>query len=107
MRASQYYAESIGSDSKFWAFACKDLYSYIKAECKPNDNLEELGYNTPQSARGIYFLATNMRSPYAKGKDFSNIEHGLTGKTFLGDEMLRKIDELGEGGLRILTGRLS
>lgn len=105
-RASEYYAESISSGLKFWAFYCRDLYSYIKSECKPNDNVEELGYNTRNTARGIYFLATNDRYPFAKGMDFTNMEHGLEGKTFLGDTILKKIDDLGEGGLRILTGRL-
>lgn len=106
MRASEYYAESIGSGQKFWAFGCRDLYSYIKAECKPSNNVEELGYHTRRTARGVYFLATNDRYPFAKGMDFTNMEHGLEGKTFLGDTLLQKIADLGESGLRVLTGGL-
>ncbi|KAH8378159.1 hypothetical protein KR093_009728 [Drosophila rubida] len=94
LRSVEYYAESIHSPTKFWAFRCVDLYGYVVSECKPNGELEQLGYHTPHTARGNYFLTTNAQAPYARGDDFSNLDRSLHNQTYLPAELLQKLGEL-------------
>ncbi|KAH8306638.1 hypothetical protein KR044_002637, partial [Drosophila immigrans] len=94
-RSAEYYAESMNISNVFWGFKCKDLYAFIVGECIPNDNMEQLGYYTSKSARGSYFLTTNQEPPYSMGKNFSNLDRTLYGKTFLGDDFLTKLKEMG------------
>ncbi|KAH8378157.1 hypothetical protein KR093_009730, partial [Drosophila rubida] len=93
-RAVAYYAESINSPSVFWGFRCKDLYAFVVGECVPSNNVEQLGYFTRESARGSYFLATNESPPYAKGRNFSNLDRSLYGKTFLGDDFISRLEKM-------------
>ncbi|XP_034472928.1 pancreatic triacylglycerol lipase-like isoform X2 [Drosophila innubila] len=102
VRAVEYYAESISSSEVFWAFRCRDLYGFIVGECEPNNDVEQMGYFVRETARGNYFLMTNGKPPYCKGKDFSNLDRTLYGETYLGDALVSKLKELGPS-LRVLT----
>ncbi|KAL7740104.1 hypothetical protein ACLKA6_015941 [Drosophila palustris] len=104
-RAVAYYAESITSSTVFWAFRCQDLYGFIMGECEPNNDVEQMGYYVRESARGNYFLMTNDEPPYAKSKDFTNLDRTLYGETYLGDALLSKLKELGPS-IRGLTSTI-
>ncbi|KAL7740106.1 hypothetical protein ACLKA6_015942 [Drosophila palustris] len=95
-RAAEYYAESVFSPTKFWAFRCPNLHAFLTTACGPSNDLEELGYHTRRSARGSYFLETNNHSPYARGRDFDNMDHNLEGETFLPMKMLEQLKSLGD-----------
>nr|AJC97592.1 hypothetical protein [Drosophila arizonae] len=84
-RSADYYAESITSPVGFYGFYCNNMISYIKYQCHPSANIERFGYSARPTARGTYYLQTRNVAPYANGKDFSNLDRNLTGKTFLGD----------------------
>ncbi|XP_062132030.1 pancreatic triacylglycerol lipase [Drosophila sulfurigaster albostrigata] len=102
-RSVEYYAESIFSPTKFWAFRCKDLYGFIVGECQPNDDLVELGYNTPRTARGNYFLGTNDYPPYARGEQFFNLDRNLENQTFLPKEMIEMLGKMKDGARGLTT----
>ncbi|CAG5099699.1 Similar to pla1a: Phospholipase A1 member A (Danio rerio) [Cotesia congregata] len=67
-KVTPYYIESITTKVGFWAAPCANLFSYLTGWCSPKD--EEwllMGEDTPHTARGIYYLSTNARKPYARG----------------------------------------
>ncbi|XP_055839774.1 pancreatic triacylglycerol lipase-like [Episyrphus balteatus] len=73
-RSWRFWAESVAnlnnSEPTFLGFPA---FSYLTFLLDGEDNLEkktvEMGINCPMSAKGNYYLKTNSRSPFAKGKD--------------------------------------
>ncbi|GAB0093471.1 phospholipase A1 [Sergentomyia squamirostris] len=65
-RAWQYYAESVlpGNENAFQATRCNSLSSYTQKKC--NYRPIPMGYTTPLTAKGNYFLETNSEPPYGK-----------------------------------------
>ncbi|XP_034944017.1 phospholipase A1 member A [Chelonus insularis] len=67
-KVTPYYIESITTKAGFWAAPCANLLSYLIGWCNPADHEWILmGEDTPHTARGIYYLSTNARKPYAQG----------------------------------------
>lgn len=66
-RSIEFFAESILSENGFYAYKCKSYEEYHTDLCKTNDFLL-MGDPTPTNARGVYYLDTTSKFPYAKGK---------------------------------------
>ncbi|XP_046388163.1 uncharacterized protein LOC124157471 [Ischnura elegans] len=68
-KVTPYFIESITSERGFWATPCSNLLLYLVGWCTTTDRskLIKMGEDVPPSARGIYYLETNARKPYAKG----------------------------------------
>ncbi|XP_015514869.1 inactive pancreatic lipase-related protein 1 [Neodiprion pinetum] len=67
-KVTPYYIESITTEVGFWAAPCANLLSYLIGWCNPAENEYVLmGEDTPSTARGIYYLSTNGKKPYARG----------------------------------------
>merc|ERR1712137_156269 len=64
-RAVSYFAESINSAAGFVATACESWQAYQNGTCAGNEQLL-MGEPTPTTATGVFYLATNSRSPYAQ-----------------------------------------
>ncbi|XP_045031572.1 inactive pancreatic lipase-related protein 1 [Daphnia magna] len=65
-RVVTYFVESINSDVGFRAVECETQADFEAGLC--SDNVAVLmGDPTPSSARGIYYLATNDKAPFALG----------------------------------------
>lgn len=64
--AWRYYAESVlpGNENAFLATRCNSLKSYSQKKC--NYKPIPMGYATPATAKGNYFLETNSDTPYGK-----------------------------------------
>ncbi|KAG5675550.1 hypothetical protein PVAND_005446 [Polypedilum vanderplanki] len=80
-RAPAYYAESINSDIGFWGYQCAHWYFYVLGLCNGDEytSKAEMGFNTNNTVRGIYFLQVNSEPPYAQGKNHSNHDASLDG----------------------------
>lgn len=67
-KVTPYFIESITSRTGFWAGPCPNLFSYLIGWCEPKDTEYVLmgEYVTPK-ARGIYYVTTNAKPPYARG----------------------------------------
>lgn len=65
-RAPRYFSESVTSEIGFRAVLCDSYDSFLAGECDGNPSVL-MGDPTPSTARGIYYLATNSKSPYALG----------------------------------------
>ncbi|XP_043277018.1 phospholipase A1 member A [Venturia canescens] len=67
-KVTPYYIESITTKVGFWAAPCANLFSYLIGWCNPaEEDYVLMGEDTPPTARGIYYLSTNARRPYARG----------------------------------------
>ncbi|XP_055548517.1 phospholipase A1 member A [Wyeomyia smithii] len=67
-KVTPYFIESINSEKGFWAGPCTTLISYLLGWCEPKDSDYVLmGEHVSQSARGIYYVTTNAKPPYARG----------------------------------------
>lgn len=67
-KVTPYFIESINSDVGFWAVPCPNRFFYNFGWCTPPDSeFILMGEHVPHSARGIYYLETNGKKPYAKG----------------------------------------
>uniref|UniRef100_A0A6B2ELX5 Putative vitellogenin n=1 Tax=Phlebotomus kandelakii TaxID=1109342 RepID=A0A6B2ELX5_9DIPT len=65
-RAWKYYAESVypGNEKAFMATRCSSLKSLTSKKC--NYHPIPMGYATPPTAKGNYFLETNAEAPFGK-----------------------------------------
>ncbi|KAJ9581263.1 hypothetical protein L9F63_023560, partial [Diploptera punctata] len=67
-KVTPYFIESINSKIGFWAVPCPNQFMYYIGFCNPPDEKYVLmGEHVTRKARGIYYLSTNARKPYAKG----------------------------------------
>ncbi|XP_059222111.1 pancreatic lipase-related protein 2 [Stomoxys calcitrans] len=67
-RSIDYYLESIRSTKGFWGWACSSYMAYLLGMCPPTNYLLEAGENTKKTTKGMFFVTTNEKSPYAQGK---------------------------------------
>lgn len=67
-KVTPYFIESITTKVGFWAAPCSNLVLYLIGWCTNEETKYiKMGEDVPRSARGIYYLDTNARKPYAKG----------------------------------------
>ncbi|XP_071455106.1 pancreatic triacylglycerol lipase-like [Hetaerina americana] len=81
-KVTPYFIESITSEKGFWATPCTNLLLYLIGWCTTTDEskLIKMGEDVPISARGIYYLETNARRPYAKGRPSDNTRRKRRGR---------------------------
>ncbi|XP_076290869.1 inactive pancreatic lipase-related protein 1-like [Lasioglossum baleicum] len=65
-RSWRYYAESVLNPYGFMAIQCANSLQFDIGECN-RANVVPMGYATPTSARGKFYLHTNSQSPFAEG----------------------------------------
>jgi len=65
-RAAAVYVESVFSPKGFWGRKCPTYDEFKNGTCDGAEQ-EVMGEHTPHSARGVYFLDTEPKSPFAKG----------------------------------------
>ncbi|XP_026315750.1 pancreatic triacylglycerol lipase-like [Hyposmocoma kahamanoa] len=65
-RAPMYYAESINTQTGFYAKKCSSLLAYTTGLCGSEEIL--FGEYVPLNAKDIYLFTTNSMSPYARGR---------------------------------------
>jgi len=65
-RAPAMFIESVLSTVKFTGKECADYAKYQNGECDSAPT-QEMGHHTPATARGVYFLNSNDKSPFAQG----------------------------------------
>ncbi|XP_070509269.1 lipase member H [Chironomus tepperi] len=67
-RVTPLFIESITSSKGFFAGPCNNLFSYLLGWCEPKDNdLVLMGEYCSWKARGVYYVTTNAKAPYARG----------------------------------------
>ncbi|XP_047119947.1 inactive pancreatic lipase-related protein 1 [Schistocerca piceifrons] len=67
-KVTPYFIESINSLNGFWAAPCSNQFLFFIGWCQPKDeDYIIMGEDVPHTARGLYYLTTNARKPYAKG----------------------------------------
>ncbi|KAF2879431.1 hypothetical protein ILUMI_26740 [Ignelater luminosus] len=67
-KVTPYFIESIITPKGFYAYPCPNLVSYLIGWCNPEDNEYVLmGEHVSRKARGIYYVKTNPKPPYAQG----------------------------------------
>uniref|UniRef100_A0A336LVZ2 CSON006317 protein n=1 Tax=Culicoides sonorensis TaxID=179676 RepID=A0A336LVZ2_CULSO len=67
-KVTPYFIESITSQEGFWAGPCPTLFSYLLGWCEPKDSDYVLmGEHVSWSARGVYYVTTNAKPPFARG----------------------------------------
>ncbi|XP_063241636.1 inactive pancreatic lipase-related protein 1-like [Bacillus rossius redtenbacheri] len=67
-KVTPYFIESINSKAGFWASPCTSQLLYFLGWCTPSDqDYILMGEHAPHTARGLFYLSTNARRPYAKG----------------------------------------
>src|SRR4051812_420242 len=72
-RCPDYFMESIQSPLGFYGWKCQSYFQYVLGRC-PYENNEEMvlaGEHCNASTRGMFLVATNSISPFAKGRDNS------------------------------------
>ncbi|ODN05024.1 Lipase member H [Orchesella cincta] len=65
-RSYGYLGESIGRPSAFPACKCDNWEDYDAGRCTCLDQAP-MGWDTPRTTRGVYYLRTNANSPYGQG----------------------------------------
>lgn len=65
--AYTYFAESIYNPEAFPAHNCTSWTDFDNGLCDTNDVIP-MGYSTPNSSKGLYFLRTNAQEPYGLGQ---------------------------------------
>ncbi|XP_067009642.2 phospholipase A1 [Anabrus simplex] len=70
-RAPAFYAESISSESSFWGYRCRSWVTKMMGCYSTTDVPVIMGEKTPPSARGVYYVKTRARPPFALGKGSS------------------------------------
>lgn len=65
-RAYEYYAESVypGNEHGFMAVKCQSMFAMNAGFCK--GQRQPMGYATPATLKGTYFLKTNAESPFGE-----------------------------------------
>ncbi|XP_055685477.1 inactive pancreatic lipase-related protein 1 [Lutzomyia longipalpis] len=67
-KVTPYFIESINSPKGFYAGPCPNLLSYLLGWCEPKDSeFVLMGEHVSHEARGIYYVTTNAKPPYARG----------------------------------------
>ncbi|KAJ0175557.1 hypothetical protein K1T71_008716 [Dendrolimus kikuchii] len=67
-KVTPYFIESINSRTGFWAGPCPSLFSYLIGWCEPKDtDYVLMGEHVTPKARGVYYVTTNAKPPYARG----------------------------------------
>jgi pimeloyl-ACP methyl ester carboxylesterase len=69
-RAFEFFAESIQVTSRFTATQCASFDEILNGVCTPSGPNRDMGSepsNRIHAARGIFFLSTNARTPFAMG----------------------------------------
>lgn len=67
-KVTPYFIESINSEKGFWAGPCTTLVSYLLGWCEPKDSDYVLmGEHLSHRARGVFYVTTNSKPPYARG----------------------------------------
>ena len=82
-KVSPYYVESIVTPTGFWALPCPNYFMYLIGLCQPEDkDYILMGEDAPLNARGIYYVTTNAKKPYAKGWPGKGPKPKLPGRPF-------------------------
>lgn len=63
-RSWEYFAESIKDNDAFLAIECNTWKEFSHGECA-NNSVITMGIAAPVTARGIYYLKTDSKPPYA------------------------------------------
>lgn len=67
-KVTPYFIESINSPKGFYGGPCTTLISYLIGWCEPKESEYVLmGEHCDHKARGVYYVTTNAKPPYAKG----------------------------------------
>ncbi|XP_050541867.1 lipase member I-like [Daktulosphaira vitifoliae] len=67
-KVTPYFIESINSNIGFWAVPCSNRFLFNLGLCDPPESEYVLmGEHVTHKARGIFYLTTNAKRPYAKG----------------------------------------
>ncbi|VVD00476.1 unnamed protein product [Leptidea sinapis] len=66
LRATQIYAESIKAPKSLIGVRCKSWNHFESNACEDGKNAV-LGYESPSSTRGVYYLRTTAQAPYGLG----------------------------------------
>ncbi|XP_015516102.1 phospholipase A1 VesT1.02 [Neodiprion lecontei] len=74
LRACFYYAESVRNETAFIGRACDSNSAFEEGSCDSNDTVV-MGYATPTTASGAYYLETNSDTPYGRGEEGATYEH--------------------------------
>ncbi|XP_076749913.1 pancreatic triacylglycerol lipase [Xylocopa sonorina] len=64
----KYYAESVKNPNAFIGLKCSSTLKYISGACNNNEEVV-MGFATPTNASGKYYLTTNLKSPYGRGRN--------------------------------------
>ncbi|XP_029038589.2 pancreatic triacylglycerol lipase-like [Osmia bicornis bicornis] len=67
-RSYLYYVESMKNRHAFVAEKCSNILKFATAQCNSNEKVI-MGYDTPTSANGKFYLITNSTEPYGLGID--------------------------------------
>ncbi|XP_059617748.1 uncharacterized protein LOC132262484 [Phlebotomus argentipes] len=65
-RAVEYFLESIDSHHGFWGMECESWSSYKSGDCR--GTFAKMGASIDPTTRGIFYLGTNYKSPFAMGR---------------------------------------
>ncbi|XP_076289802.1 pancreatic triacylglycerol lipase-like [Lasioglossum baleicum] len=68
LRSYEYFSESINSKNGFWAAKCDSFLNFRKGACNGNNKGLMGGLNQDRNLRGTYFLHTNSKAPFARGR---------------------------------------
>ncbi|KAL1462887.1 hypothetical protein WDU94_014691 [Cyamophila willieti] len=67
-KVTPYFIESINTKRGFWAAPCPNRFYYNLGWCdSPETQYVEMGERANPKTRGIFYLQTNAKAPYAKG----------------------------------------
>lgn len=67
-KVTPYFIESINSNVGFWSTPCTNRFYFNLGLCDPPESEYVLmGEHVTHKARGIYYLHTNAKKPYARG----------------------------------------
>uniref|UniRef100_A0A1B0D1A0 Lipase domain-containing protein n=1 Tax=Phlebotomus papatasi TaxID=29031 RepID=A0A1B0D1A0_PHLPP len=79
----KYYAESVypGNEYGFLATRCNSIYAYARKLC--SQKTIPMGYATPTTAKGNYFLTTNEHPPYGKNSKVSTISNKCDSRKYI------------------------
>ncbi|XP_043258013.1 pancreatic triacylglycerol lipase-like [Colletes gigas] len=66
-RSYRFFAESINSRTGFWAKRCNNYVNFIEGNCNSEPPVLMGGATPNFNAKGVYYLKTASKSPYALG----------------------------------------
>lgn len=86
-RSLHYFLEAIIADAtkkreKFLAVSAKSWDEFMEGKVDANNEIE-MGLNCPRDATGNYFLQTNEKAPFARGKAGTVYESNIKAKKSL------------------------